>query len=91
VTADRPPPVPVLDDRTHTLVRLAVLVALGAHRSAYRQTVGAAIAAGASIADVIGTVAAVAPAVGVARIVAAADDVAAALGYDIDLDLEGER
>jgi alkylhydroperoxidase/carboxymuconolactone decarboxylase family protein YurZ len=77
-----------LDDRTAELARLAALVALRASASAYRDCVDRALAAGASVDDVIDTLTVVAPVVGLARMVSAAPDVALALGYDVDGALE---
>jgi 4-carboxymuconolactone decarboxylase len=47
-----------------------------------------AVAGGASLEDVIGTMIAVAPMVGLARLVPAANGVAMALGYDLDAALD---
>jgi alkylhydroperoxidase/carboxymuconolactone decarboxylase family protein YurZ len=77
-----------LDDRTAALAGLAALLALRASAEAYRDCVDRALAAGASVDDVIDTLKVVAPAVGLARLVSAASDVALALGYDIDGALE---
>jgi alkylhydroperoxidase/carboxymuconolactone decarboxylase family protein YurZ len=77
-----------LDDRTAALAGLAALLALRASGKAYHDCVDRALAAGASVDDVIDTLKVVAPAVGLARLVSAASDVALALGYDIDGALE---
>ena len=47
-----------------------------------------ALAAGASIDEIVGTLIAVAPTVGLARVVSAAPELALALGYDVDAALE---
>jgi 4-carboxymuconolactone decarboxylase len=86
---DGPPQVRTLDDRTAALARIAALVSLRASPAAYRQTVGSALAAGASVDEVLDTLRAVAPAVGLARIVSAAPYLADAVGYDVDAALEG--
>jgi 4-carboxymuconolactone decarboxylase len=77
-----------LDDRTAALAGLAALLALRASGKAYHDCVHRALAAGASVDDVIDTLKVLAPAVGLARLVSAASDVALALGYDIDGALE---
>jgi 4-carboxymuconolactone decarboxylase len=75
---------PALDARTVALVQLAALVVLDAPAGAYRTTVEAAVAGGASESDVVGTLLAVAPVAGLARLVSAAPRLALALGYDVD-------
>jgi 4-carboxymuconolactone decarboxylase len=77
-----------LDPRTQALVRLGVLVALNAAPASYGWSVDAALAAGATVDEIVGTLIAVAPVVGIARIVAAAPALAGALGDDIDSALE---
>jgi 4-carboxymuconolactone decarboxylase len=77
-----------LDERTAALAGFAVLLAQRASATAYRDCVDRALAAGASVDDVIDTLKVVAPSVGLARVVSAAPDVALALGYDIDGALE---
>lgn len=77
-----------LDPKTHALVRLAALLAIDAAPSSYQSSVDAALAAGASIDEVVGTVIAVAPTIGLARVVSAAPELALALGYDIEAALE---
>jgi alkylhydroperoxidase/carboxymuconolactone decarboxylase family protein YurZ len=77
-----------LDERTAGLVRLAALVASGAPTAAYQCAVGAALAGGATVEEVVGTMAAVAPTVGLSRLVAATAGLSLALGYDIDAHLE---
>jgi 4-carboxymuconolactone decarboxylase len=86
---DRPPPVRALDDRTAALARIAALVSLRACPAAYRGTVAGALAAGASVDEVLDTLRAVAPTVGLARVVSAAPHLADAVGYDVDAALEG--
>lgn len=77
-----------LDPRTQALVRLAVCVALDAAPASYGWSVETALAAGATVDEIVGTLIAVAPVVGIARVVAAAPALAGALGYDIDSTLE---
>jgi alkylhydroperoxidase/carboxymuconolactone decarboxylase family protein YurZ len=73
-----------LDPKTHALVRLGALVALGAGAVSYHWAVAAALAAGATTNDIVGTLVAVAPISGLARVIAATPDVALAIGYDLD-------
>jgi alkylhydroperoxidase/carboxymuconolactone decarboxylase family protein YurZ len=80
-----------LDPKTHALVRLGALLAADAAPSSYQETVEAALAAGATIDQIVGTVIAVAPTVGLARIVSAAPELALALGYDVDAALETQE
>ena len=77
-----------LDERAAALVRLGALVALHAAPASYRGGVDRALAAGASVDDVVATLTIVARTVGLARVVSAAPDLALALGYDIDRALE---
>ena len=77
-----------LDVRTAALARLAALVALRAAPASYRRCVDAAVASGASVDDVVGTLNVVARTVGLARVVSAAPDLALAAGYDVDAALE---
>ena len=49
-----------------------------------------ALAAGATVDEIVGVLIAVAPNVGLARIVSAASEVALAIGYDIDAALESD-
>jgi 4-carboxymuconolactone decarboxylase len=77
-----------LDARTHALVRVAVLVSVGATPSTYHASVEAALAAGACHDEIVGILVAVAPTIGLARVVSAAPQLALALGYDVDDELE---
>ena len=73
-----------LGPKTHALVRLSALVALGAAPVSYSWAVEAALAVGATDDEIIATFIAVAPITGVARVVSAAPWVALAMGYDVD-------
>jgi 4-carboxymuconolactone decarboxylase len=73
-----------LDPKTQALVRLAALIALGASSVSYGWAIEAALAADATIDDVVATLIAVAPITGLARVVAATPEVACSIGYDID-------
>lgn len=77
-----------LDPKTHALVRLGALVALDAAPASYQWNVGMALAAGATVDEIVGVLIAVAPTVGLARAVSAASELALAIGYDIDAALE---
>jgi alkylhydroperoxidase/carboxymuconolactone decarboxylase family protein YurZ len=77
-----------LDERTAAVALLAASVALRATHSSYRRSIERALAAGASVDDVVGTLKVVARTVGLARVVAAAPGLALAAGYDIDDALE---
>lgn len=77
-----------LDPKTHALVRLGALIALDAAPASYQWNVGMALAAGATIDEVVGVLIAVAPTVGLARAVSAAPELALAIGYDVDAALE---
>ena len=77
-----------LDKKTHALVRLGAALAIDAAPSSYQATSEMALAAGASIDEVVGTLIAVAPTIGLARVVSAAPELALALGYDLDVALE---
>jgi 4-carboxymuconolactone decarboxylase len=77
-----------LDPRTQALVRLGVLIAIDAAPASYGSSVDTALAAGATVDEIVGMLCAVAPVVGFARVVAAAPALAGALGYDIESALE---
>ena len=77
-----------LDQKTHALVRLGAALAIDAAPSSYQSTIDMALAAGASIDEVVGTLIAVAPTIGLARVVSAAPELALALGYDLDAAFE---
>ena len=73
------------DAKTVALVRLAGLVALDSGSASYHWSVTAALAAGASDAEVVGVLVALTPIVGTARVAAAAPEVALAIGCDLGL------
>jgi 4-carboxymuconolactone decarboxylase len=77
-----------LDTKTHALVRLGALVALGAAPASYRLSVERAYAAGATDEEILGVLGAVGPAVGFARLVSAAPNLALAIGYDVEAALD---
>ena len=75
-----------LRPKVDLLVQLGALVALGAATSSLRATVDHAVDAGATEAEIVDVLIAVAPAVGLARLVASAPRLAAAIGYDLEID-----
>jgi 4-carboxymuconolactone decarboxylase len=77
-----------LDVKTQALVRVASLVSLDAAPVSYQWCVEAALAAGATPDEIVGTLVAVAPVAGIARVVAAAPEVALGIGYDVQAALE---
>jgi 4-carboxymuconolactone decarboxylase len=77
-----------LDDRSHALIRIAVLVALNAAPPAYMNSVEAARRAGLSDDEIVGVLIAVLPLVGVACVVTAAPNLGLAVGYDVGEALE---
>ena len=77
-----------LDPKTHALVRLAASLAIDAAPSSYQSNAEMALAAGANIDEIVGTLIAVVPTVGLTRAVSAAPELALALGYDVDAAFE---
>jgi alkylhydroperoxidase/carboxymuconolactone decarboxylase family protein YurZ len=77
-----------LDPKTHALVRLGALLGADAAPVCAHCTATAAMAAGATPDEVVGTLLAVAPIIGLARAVSAASEIALPIGYDIDAALE---
>ena len=77
-----------LSPKAQALVRLAAMLAMGAAPVSYQWTVGAALDAGATTEEIIGTMIAVAPITGIARVVQATPDVALPIGYDLDAAFE---
>ena len=72
------------DPQMPSLCRLAALIAGEATPASYQSVVDAALAAGASVEEIIDVLIAVAGTVGSARVVAAAPRLARAVGYDVD-------
>jgi 4-carboxymuconolactone decarboxylase len=77
-----------LDARTHAFVRLGALIALDASTSCYQPSVEDALAAGASVDEIVGALVAALPNTGSSRIVSAAPKLGLAVGYDVDAALE---
>jgi alkylhydroperoxidase/carboxymuconolactone decarboxylase family protein YurZ len=79
---------PWIDLKSRALVTLGALIAIDAAPPSYMSAVGSALAAGATVDEIVGTLIAVLPVVGVARVVSAAPNLGLALGYDVDAALE---
>jgi 4-carboxymuconolactone decarboxylase len=77
-----------LDPKSHALGCLGALIALDAAPASYQWNVSMAMAAGATVDELVGVLLAVAPIVGIARAVSAASELALAIGYDVDAALE---
>jgi alkylhydroperoxidase/carboxymuconolactone decarboxylase family protein YurZ len=77
-----------IDDRAHALIRIGALIALNASPAAYMDSVNAAVRAGASHEEIVGTLITVLPIVGMARVVTAAPNLGLAMGYDVGEALE---
>ena len=79
-----------LDPKTHALIRLAASLAVDAGPSSYQSSIEVALAAGAQVDEIVGTLIAVAPIIGLARVVSDAPELALALGYDVEAALEAQ-
>jgi 4-carboxymuconolactone decarboxylase len=77
-----------LDDKTCALVRLGALLALDAAPASYSSQVAIALGAGSTVDEIVDVLMLVAPSIGVARVVSAAPELALALGFDVDAQLE---
>jgi 4-carboxymuconolactone decarboxylase len=77
-----------MDARSHALARIGALIALDAGPPAFMSAVEAALNAGVSHDEIVGTLIAVVPIVGVPRVVSAAPNLGLALGYDVANALE---
>jgi len=73
-----------LDLKTHALVRLGALLAVGAGTTTLRWMTELAYGAGATDEEIVGVLVAVSPDVGCACIVRAAPRLALAIGYDVE-------
>jgi alkylhydroperoxidase/carboxymuconolactone decarboxylase family protein YurZ len=80
-----------LDHKTHALVRLGALLAQGAAPISFHANVEAAIVAGATDDEIVGTLIAVAPVIGMAKVISATPKVALPMGYDINAALEARE
>jgi 4-carboxymuconolactone decarboxylase len=79
------------DPQMRALVRLAALIAGDGTCASYLSMVESALAAGASVEEIIDVLIAVAPTVGSARVVAAAPLLARAVGFDVDEAFDGDQ
>jgi alkylhydroperoxidase/carboxymuconolactone decarboxylase family protein YurZ len=77
-----------LDAKTHALVRVGALIAIGATPPGYMWSVESARRHGATDDEIVGCLIAALPAVGIADVVSAAPRLALALGYDVSAALE---
>jgi 4-carboxymuconolactone decarboxylase len=72
------------DERMRALCRLAALIARDGTCPSYQSAVEAALAAGASVEEIVDVLFAVAGTIGSARVVAAAPLLARAVGFEVD-------
>ena len=82
------PTISGIDERSHALIRIGALIAMNAAPAAYMNSVDAALRAGATHEEIVGTLIAVLPTVGVGRVVTAAPNLGLAMGYDVAHALE---
>jgi len=78
-----------LDPKTHALVRIAALVGTDAAAPSYMACVEEALAHGATLDEIVGTLVAVMPSLGCGRVVSAAPRLGLAIGFDVGGALEG--
>ena len=72
-----------IDPRAHALVRVGALIAVDATPPSYMSAAEAALRAGSTYEELVGTLIVVMPVVGVARVVSAASNLGLAIGYDV--------
>ena len=72
-----------IDPRAHALVRVGALIAIDAAPPSFMSAAQAALEAGATYEELVGTLIVVIPIVGVARVVSAAPNLGLAIGYDV--------
>ena len=77
-----------IDARAHALIRVGALIAIDAAPPSYMSAAEAALKAGATYEELVGTLIVVMPVVGVARVVSAAPNLGLAIGYDVGEALE---
>ncbi|MDE0546140.1 carboxymuconolactone decarboxylase family protein [Microbacterium sp. C7(2022)] len=80
-----------LDARTDALVHLAALVAARAPGASFHVAVDDAVAAGASLGEIVAVLDATRSIAGLPRVVGAAQQIAAALGFDEEFVPQAER
>jgi 4-carboxymuconolactone decarboxylase len=86
MTADEATLGPALTPRVRNLVRLAALISVDAPTTSLRWAVELAWNAGADEDEIVRVLATVGSEIGLPRIVSAAPRLAAAIGYDVDLE-----
>jgi len=79
-----------LDAKTVALLRLGASVAIGSSAVCVEWSTGRALAAGAGKDEIAEALLAIATVAGLGRVVSAAPEVATALEYDIDAELEDQ-
>jgi 4-carboxymuconolactone decarboxylase len=75
---------PELDPKTLSLVRIAAMIAVDGAVSSFGAEADAAVAAGATPAEIVDVLVGVVPIIGLPRVVAAAPRLALALGYNTE-------
>jgi 4-carboxymuconolactone decarboxylase len=78
----------IIDARTEALVRLGAMIAVGAPSASFQYAVSSALAAGATVDEIVASLGAVTPVTGAPRVVECAPKVAFAVGYDVEDALE---
>jgi 4-carboxymuconolactone decarboxylase len=78
----------VVDEKTEALLRLAATIALDAAPASFQHAVALALAAGASMDEIVAVLEAVTPVTGASRVVQCAPKISLALGYDVEDALE---
>jgi 4-carboxymuconolactone decarboxylase len=78
------------DEQMRPLFRLAALIAGDGTCASYQSVVESALAAGASVEEIVDVLLAVAGTVGSARVVAAAPLLARAVGFEVDEAFDGD-
>jgi alkylhydroperoxidase/carboxymuconolactone decarboxylase family protein YurZ len=73
-----------LDPKIYALVQLGAMIALDASPASYRWIVEEAVAAGATVDELVGALIAVMPATGVPHVTSGALKLGLALGYDVN-------
>jgi 4-carboxymuconolactone decarboxylase len=77
--------------RMRALFRLAALIACDGGCASYQSVVESALAAGATVEEIVDVLIAVAATVGGARVIAAAPLLARAVGFDVDQAFDGDE
>jgi alkylhydroperoxidase/carboxymuconolactone decarboxylase family protein YurZ len=85
---DRTAEASCLDPKTRAFAVLGGLIALDASPASYQRCVSDALAAGATVEEVVGVLVALLPSTGAARVTSAAPKLGLAVGYDVERGLE---